>query len=81
MHDNREFTGVGKTIIGITEHNSHDINPFGVASKMNETNFSQTSNKNIINSIAYGSDGKAFGVIPKETIDLLVNPNEDWSSK
>ncbi len=81
MHDNREFAGVGKAILGITEQNSHDLNTFGVNNKMNETNFSQTSNKNIINFIAYGSDGKAFGIISKETIDLLVNPNEDWSSK
>lgn len=81
LYDSREFSGVGKSILGISEQNRFDPAPYGGPNIMNETNFSQMSNSKIVSAIAYGSDGKAFGIVPKEIIDQIMNPEEDWVSK
>lgn len=81
LYDSREFSGVGKSILGISEQNRFDQAPYGGPNIMNETNFSQMSNSRVANSIAYGSDGKAFGIVPKDIIDQIMNPDEDWVSK
>ena len=78
LYDSREFSGVGKSIIGISEQHRYDLAPYGGSNVMNETNFSQMSNSKVVNSIAYGSDGLAFGVVPKEIIDQIMSAEVDW---
>jgi hypothetical protein len=78
MYDNKEFSEVGKSILGISEQRS-DANPYG-QNNFSETAFSKSSSKNI-NSVAYGSDGKAFGVVPKELITQIEEAGDDWNSK
>ena len=65
LHDNKEFSGVGKSILGISESND----------------LTHASTNRTVNPIAYGSDGKAFGVVPKELIDQINNAGDDWSTK
>ena len=51
------------------------------SSHMSETSFSHASSSRMANSIAYGHDGKAFGVIPKDYIDIISNSDSDWASR
>ena len=81
LHDNRELSGVGKTIVGITEPNKFESITTGSYNIVDETNLSQSTNKNASNLIVYGEDGKAFGIVSKEIIDILIDPNEELSSK
>ena len=80
MHDSKEFSGVGKSILGINEQNHYDRTPYGKAEYLGDTSFSHSSSKPL-NAIAYGSDGKAFGVVPKDLIDQIEQSTNNWSSK
>lgn len=81
LHDNREFSGVGKTIVGINEHNRFEQSTFASSNTPDESGLPQSTNKSILNSVAYAADGKAFGIVSKEIIDILADPNEDLRSK
>jgi hypothetical protein len=76
MHDNKEFSGVGKSILGISENHN---DPYG-SGHMGETGYSRMSGKTM-NSIAYGPDGLAFGVVPKEILDQIEEAGDDWNIK
>ena len=64
----------------ISDRNRFDTQPYSNSSYMSETAFSQSSSKRA-NSIAYGPDGLAFGIIPKEIIEKIENSREDWMDK
>lgn len=57
--------------------NRGDQQPYSNSSFMNDISFSQSSMRRV-NSIAYGSDGLAFGVIPKEILDKIEDKRNDW---
>lgn len=80
MHDSKEFSSVGKSILGISHDRSFGQHPYGGANHMGDTTFSHSSTKPV-NIVAYGPDGKAFGVVPKELIDQIDQAQDDWSTK
>jgi len=81
LHDNKEFSGVGKTILGISEQNRFEQPNFSNSNYMGDTNFSHASTNRAVSTVAYSVDGKAFGVVPKEIIDQLVDSENDWNVK
>ena len=54
--------------------------PYSNSNYLQETAFSQSSMKRT-SSIAYGSDGLAFGVIPKEIVDQIEDNKSDWHAR
>lgn len=81
MHDSRELSGVGRSIIGIPDSRKTEQQSYGGSSQLGETGFSYSSTAKMANSIAYGPNGNAFGVIPKEITDQLVDDSNDWTIK
>lgn len=87
MADNNEFSS-GKSnnhlkfsaLNSISDKNRFGQQPNNNSSYMGETTFSQSSMKRI-NSIAYGSDGLAFGCVPKEVIDQIEQSENDWATR
>lgn len=80
MQDSKEFSNVGKSILGISQDRTFGQHPYGSVNQMGDTTFSHSSTKPI-NIVAYGPDGKAFGVVPKELIDQIDQAQDDWSTK
>lgn len=81
VHDSRELSSVGKSIIGLDSRRTGS-QPYSMSSQLGETGFSQASNSTRpANSIAYSQDGLAFGIVPKEVIEQLVDQNSEWSDK
>lgn len=78
MYDSKEFSDVGKSILGISEQRN-DSHLYG-QNNFSDTTFTKSSSKNIT-SVAYGPDGKAFGVVPKELMVQIEEAGDDWNSK
>ena len=67
--------------MGISDSRRTEQQSYGGSSQLGETGFSYSSTNRIANSVAYGPDGNAFGVVPKEITDQLMDDNNDWTIK
>jgi hypothetical protein len=87
MADNNEFASGNprnhlkfSALNSITDNNRFGQQPNNGSSYMEETSFSQSSRRRA-NSIAYGSDGLAFGCVPKEVIQEIEQSENDWTTR
>ena len=64
----------------MSDRNRFDAQPYSNSSYLGETEYSQSSMKRA-NSVAYGPDGLAFGIIPKEVMDQIEESGDEWINK
>lgn len=65
-------------LISIEGQQRFGSQPYNSSSYMGETTFSHSS-VNRMNSVAYGPDGLAFGIVPKDIIDQIEQSGDDWT--
>lgn len=75
MYDSKEFSGVGKSILGISEQNHYDGTPYKNSNYMGDTQFSQSSMRHMSSNPDVLVE-RDYGVVPKELIEKIEQASD-----